>query len=44
MISLERQPVEAGPGLNQPSLAAAALGFIGSTLLTATIMVLLSAI
>jgi hypothetical protein len=43
MVTLENQP--AGAGLHQPpSLGFAALGFFGSTFLTATVMVLLSAL
>lgn len=43
MISLDQHPA-AGFHAERPSLAVATLGFVGSTLVTATLMVLLSAL
>jgi hypothetical protein len=44
MTTMEHHPVGAGFVANQPSFTVAALGFVGSTLATATLMVLLSAL
>jgi hypothetical protein len=43
-MSLNTQPAGAGFDPQVPSLRVAAMGFLGSTLLTATLMVLLSAL
>jgi hypothetical protein len=44
MTTLANQPAAAGIDPNAPSLRVATLGFLGSTFLTATVMVLLSAL
>jgi hypothetical protein len=44
MTTLEHHPAGAGFDSNHPSFTVAALGFVGSTLVTATLMVLLSAL
>ena len=44
MIALSHRPSAGHPDRKAPSLAFAAAGFLSSTVLTATVMVLLSAI
>lgn len=44
MIVSQTQPAEAVLGASGPSLAVATVGFLGSTLATAALMVLLSAL
>lgn len=44
MIALSQRPPAGGLDRKTPSLAFAAAGFLSSTVLTATVMVLLSAI